>query len=268
MRNKSVLLILPLLCLPSCSNQGGLISPNSEVKEFVLRNGDLFDSPGTDYPFLVESVDVSKVSSEATGETLLYYFSSEACSFCSEVKDGLYSFLEETDLKVIGLSPTTSISYNDAIARLKNSYPESAAAFFKSWGTPLLFSLKNGQFDKLEIYGNHKNKNAVAKLLSGKFSYPYIYEFTKESSLNHFLDQGYPVLLLDEDDGWGDFYDAAKLASKKSGLAIKSKFTSESQEDLSRKYGEGSRLILGERNLSLNEEKEGCISLLKSYFGN
>ena len=268
MRNKSVLLILPLLCLPSCSNQGELISPSSEVDEFVLRNGDLFAEGKTDYPFLIENVDVSKASSEATGETLLYYFSSETCSFCQEVKDGLYSFLEETQLKVIGLTTTTSVSYNDAIVRFKNSYPESATAFFKSWGTPLLFSFKDGQFNKLEIYGNHKNKNAVAKLLNGKFSYPYIYEFSEESSLNYFLDQGYPVLLLDEKNSWEDFYKAAKLANKKSGLAIKGKFSSEAQKEFSKTYGEGSRLIFGEHNLSFDEEKEGCVSLLKSYFKN
>lgn len=266
MNKKAFLFVLPFLCLGACSNSNELISPFEDTEEFVLRNGELWHEANTEYPFAVESNEVANIGSEITGETTLYYFSSETCSFCNEVKGGLYSFIEDTSLKIIGLSPTTSPSYNDAVTRFKLSYPDTAGAFFKSWGTPLMFSFKNGEFAKIEIYGNHKNKNGVAKLLSGLFSYPYIYEFKTESSLSSFLGQGYPVLLLESKDCWNDFYEFAKLSHKRSGVLIKNKLASETISDLEEKYGSGSRLIFQKENVAMTAEKESAITLLKSYF--
>ncbi len=215
---------------------------------------------------MVESNEVSNFGSQITGETSIYYFSSESCSFCQEVKDGLYSFLQESSVKINGLSPSTSPTYNDIVTRFKLAYPEAATAFFKSWGTPLMFSFKNGSFAKIEIYGNHKNKNGVAKLFSGLFSFPYIYEFTSEDSLSSFLSEGYPVLILEDATCWEEFFELAKLSSKKSGILIKDKLPASAKKDIEDKYGLGSLLLYKENNVSLESKKQSALALLNSYF--
>ena len=200
----------------------------------------------------------------STGEALLFYFYSEGCSFCEEVKRGFAGFLEKTNVKVLAYTYTSSPNYEYVVNIFKTASKENAEAFFKDWGTPCLFTYKGGEFSKVPLYGNHGSAKAVASLMDSLYSFPYLYELTTLEGMNAFLQKGYPVYLLEDGE---EFPEAMKssiqTSEKRIGYVPKARLSEEDLTQLGEAYGESSCLLTEEGII----KKEDCSSYLKTYFG-
>lgn len=266
MKKAAPLLLFPLLLLPSCSLEQGVLSsdysPNPELN-YVLRDGNAY--LGGETPF-VEDPNLSLRGQNLSGESLLYYFSRPTCHYCQEVEPAFSAFLKATDIKVISLTDSTAPSYAAVASYLEATYPDSGRDFFRDWGTPLLFSLKGGEFHKIEIYGNHKNEAAVSKLLTPLYSFPYIYELSSFRQIHSFLDKGHPVVIAENSEDFSLLYSFASSSQKKTGVLFKNKLSEGEQASLTSLYGDGGRLLYQSSNLDLVNDKEGCSSSLRRYF--
>ena len=266
MKKAMPLLLFPLLLLPSCSLDQGVLSPEYQPNPnlgYVLRNGDAFLGGSISF---AEDPDLSLGGQRISKEALLFYFSRESCHYCQEVRPGFDSFLEQTNIKVISLTNNSSPSYSQVASYLEAAYPEAGKAFFSDWGTPLLFALKDGEFSKIEIYGNHKNAGAVSKLLTPLYSFPYIYELSSFEKIPAFLEKGYPFLICQSEEDFSLLYSFASSSKSPSGVLFKNKLSEENQAELVSRYGDSSRLLFQKKNLDLSSDKTGCASVLEDYF--
>ncbi len=265
MKKKLLLPLLSLLCLPSCGST--LLSNDYKPKAdlpYVSRNGDAYINQESGYAVLQCDVSVSEAVSRAskTGETLIFYFYSSTCHFCEEVRAGFAEFLEDTDVKVLSYTYYSEPNYFTAVKQFEAITKESAEAFFDDWGTPLLFSYKDGVFSKIPLYGNHGSAKAVAKMMDGLYSFPYLYEFSTWEACESFLDKGYPIYLLDEGDSLPDVLKTnIQQSSKPFGYLFKSSLEEEGLKKLEASYGSASLLIDGKAI-----EKEDCSSYIEDYF--
>ncbi len=240
--------------------------PNPSLS-YALRSGESFMRGASGYANLCIGVDPAKALSYAssTGETVLFYFYSESCHFCEEVKQGFAGFLEKTNIKILAYTYSSSSNYNYAIEALKASAKENAEAFFKEWGTPCLFAFKDGEFSQIPLYGNHGSATAVAKLMAGLYSFPYLYEITTVEGLNAFLNKGYPVYLLNEGERLPEIMEKSIQNSvKKIGYIPKSLLSEEDLSDLEEAHGDSSCLLTNSGDI----KKEDCSSYLQDYFEN
>ncbi len=260
-----ILALLPLLCLSSCQGSVGVLSPSyapDPSLPYLLRDGEAF--LGFISGGVAEEPSLSLKKASLSGETLLYYFSRSSCSFCQEVEPAFSSFLEKTSARVISLTEKSSPSYSSAVSFLQLSFPE-AKPFFANWGTPLLFSLKDGHFQKLELYGNHKNEQAVSKLLSG-FSFPFLYELSSREGTSSFLGEGYPVLLCQTEESYSSMMLYAQSSRKKAGVLFLDGLPSSALEAIEGEYGEGERFLWKGENADIAKNREGYLSLLEEYY--
>lgn len=260
-----ILALLPLLCLASCKEGQGVLSPSyvpNPSLPYLLRDGEAY--LGNASGGLVEEPSSSLKEASLTGESLLYYFSRSSCSYCQEVEPAFSSFLEKSSAKVISLTEKSSPSYSSAVSFFELNFPE-AKPFFSNWGTPLLFSFQDGHFEKLELYGNHKNEQAVAKLLSG-FSFPYLYELSSFEGVSSFLGDGFPILLCLSKESYASIFSWAKSSTKKAGVLFLDKLNASEQEEIRLAFGEGERFLWKGRNVEISKSREEYLSLLQEYF--
>jgi thiol-disulfide isomerase/thioredoxin len=263
MRKKAFLLLLPLLCLPSCSKSEPYL-PNADLP-FVLRNGEAILSDSAGYDAFMQGQDVKKAVSEAeqTGETLLFFFHKEDCSYCEDVKEGFAAFEGEYKAKVLSYTNVTSPNYRDVVDAFSTIVPKSDKGFFNGFGTPMLFSYKDGSLSKIELYGNHKSLRTVEKLMTGLYSFPYLYEFSLYSSISPFLAKGYPLYLLDSGETLPSYLTNNLQKSAKSfGLLAKSNLSEEEIASLEEAYGKETKIISSGGII----KKEGCASFCADYF--
>ena len=210
-----------------------------------------------------QSVVESANEAQETGETLLFYFYSQGCSFCEEIKDSFAEFLERTDIKVLAYTFSTAPNYTQAENEFKSIAEENAKVFFREWGTPLLFSYKDGSFTKIPLYGNHGSAKSIALMMQERYSFPYLYEFSSLSAAQSFLKKGYPVYLLNEEESLPDaLLEEAKKSAKPFGFLPKSALGEESKQELEEAYGSYSCLLLGEASI----KKEDCSSYIEDYY--
>lgn len=270
MKKRILPFAIPFFCLASCGSDGSLLSdtykPNPDLA-YVIRSGESYLSGEKGYANLCIGQNVEKAinCANSTGETLLVYFYSEGCHFCEEVKAGFAEFLEKTSVKILAYSYISSPNYHAAVSAFKAVSKENAEVFFKDWGTPYLFAYKDGEFSKLPLYGNHGSAKAVANMMDGLYSFPYLYEFTTLEGINSFLEEGYPIYLLDEGEELPEIMKSSIQTSiKRIGYAGKEKLSDDDLKGLNDAYGESSCLLTSEGGI----KKEDCFSYLASYFGN
>ena len=267
MRKKILLPLMTLLCLPSCGSGAALLSDGYKPNEslpFVARNGDSYISKESGYAVMQCDVSVKQAVSEAekTGESLLFFFYSQTCHFCEEVRPSFAEFLEQTDVKVLSYTYSSTPDYFTAVRQFESISKESAEEFFSDWGTPLLFSYKDGVFSKIALYGNHGSAKSIAKMMTESYSFPYLYEFSSWETAKSFLEKDYPVYLLSDEEGLPESVRTnIQKSSKPFGCLFKSRLGEEELSELEGAYGSASLLIDGK-----GAKKEDCSSLIEDYF--
>ncbi len=270
MKKSFLPLAIPFFCLASCGSDGSLLSdgykPNPDLA-YIIRNGESYVNGESGYANLCIDQNPEKAidCASSTGETLLVYFYSEGCHFCEEVKAGFAEFLEKTNIKVLAYSYTSSPNYHAAVSAFKAVAKENAEIFFKDWGTPYLFTYKDGEFSKVPLYGNHGSAKAVASMMDGLYSFPYLYELTTSEGISSFLEKGYPVYLLNEGEALPEIMKSSIQAStKRIGYVPKAKLSEEDLKNLNNSHGDPSCLLTSDGEI----KKENCSSYLASYFEN
>ena len=272
MEKRILLSALPLLCLVSCQSISGddadsfsdAYKPDPSLP-YVLRSGESLVNEEEGYANLREGVDTAKSLSYAssTGETLIFYFYNESCHFCEEVKRGFAGFLEKTNIKVLSYTYASSPNYLYAISVFKSLSKEATEAFFNDWGTPCLFSYKDGEFSKIPLYGNHGSVKVVTNLMESLYSFPYLYEFTTLKGMDSFLEKDYPVYLLNEGEELPSLIKTSiQTSDKKIGYVPKSLLSEEDLKKLEEAHGNASCLLTSAGEM----KKEDCSSYLESYF--
>ncbi len=232
---------------------------------FIARSGEAYISKEGGYAVMSHDQSVAEAVEEAsaTGESLLFYFYSQTCHFCEEIKASFADFLEQTCVKVLAYTNATNPNFKTAVEQFKGLSEGNAEHFFSDYGTPLLFSYKGGEFDQIPIYGNHGSAKSIAKMMGERYSMSYLYEFSSLSAASAFLSQGYPVYLLGKGESLpDDLVSHIKTSNKRFGCLFKSRLSEDEISELDNSYGPSASLLFKDEGI----KKEDCSSFIEEYY--
>lgn len=261
MKRKSVLLLLPLLCLASCNDRVEYPFTDDGNLIYLTRNGDNYGSTSntlSSFPRLSSGSElVSRISS---GESIFVYAYQYGCAACSFVEDAMTAFLRDSGLTCYGLYDDVETRQTDksvikaAFDTLKTNFSSFAEVIGDEYRTPTAYLIKNSStIVNLTFSGEKEDPYAFELRMKDLANYTCIYEFKQAQTFLDFAASNDCFYVFDDKvTSSGAFmskvYEKAIHSPKKTARISYSSLSSEDKALLSSRFGNGSGTLYGQVN--------------------